>query len=166
MRSRLAGLVLMLCMASGTLASEGVEGIVLSPQEALKTARQCSRLSPTPVTGTWTPSGNEIKALESALPVYFRAQALEWNGFLTKQRIDPRDGDKLLARYRRQYAGLILGNRKIIYLNAFMSNTFADERFEWRNKAMSVCDGGAIAFGVEFDPATKRFDHFSFNGML
>ena len=28
-----------------------------------------------------------------------------------------------------------------------------------------VCDGGPAFFGVEYDPKTKTFTHFAFNGI-
>jgi hypothetical protein len=38
-------------------------------------------------------------------------------------------------------------------------------RFDWHRQVVGVCDGGPAFFGVEYDPATKRFSHFEFNGI-
>ena len=37
---------------------------------------------------------------------------------------------------------------------------------DWRTAPISICDGGALAFGVEYDPATGAFANFAFNGAL
>ena len=77
------------------------------------------------------------------------------------------------GNYRRQYAGFVIKGRKIIYMNAF-PHTLGDpepngppgfRRFDWHRQVVGVCDGGPAFFGVEYDPATKRFSHFEFNGI-
>jgi hypothetical protein len=37
--------------------------------------------------------------------------------------------------------------------------------FDWRRQIVAVCDGGPQFFGVEYDPDTKTFSHFEFNGI-
>jgi hypothetical protein len=71
----------------------------------------------------------------------------------------------------RQYAGFISSGRKIIYVNALprrdTESQMPDEPPEdWKHKALVMCDGGPQFFGVEYDPQTKAFSNFAFNGVL
>ena len=83
--------------------------------------------------------------------------------------------------------GVIVGGRRIIYVNGFHKTQVAETRTfltehrndsaalrnfpsafrdsdYWRGVATMVCDGGEYYFGVEYDPETHRFRNFSFNG--
>jgi hypothetical protein len=78
--------------------------------------------------------------------------------------------------YYRQYAGFLRKHHRYIYVNAFHAS-FVDDRKAvlpqappglavdtvWRTKAISVCDGGAGYFGVEYDPEKKQFGRVVFN---
>ncbi len=56
-------------------------------------------------------------------------------------------------------------------MNAFPQSLIGDEKRLRRLKrnlhrdAVGVCDGGPSFFGVEYDPETKAFSHFEFNGI-
>jgi len=158
-----AALVTAFCLCTPALA---VDGIVLPSEEGAKLANQCSRPSPGPVDSTWTPTQQDIRALETELPAFFRKQAHDWRGFLQMPNITDGDADKLLSTYVRQYAGFVISGRKVIYVNAVTGWGVSDSPNLWRTKAITICDGGSITFGVEFDPVSKTFDHFAFNGAI
>lgn len=166
---RLAPAVVALCVAGLALAAPSTldpgKGIILSSGQAQSAARQCSRISPGPVQDVWVPTPPQIWRLEQALPAYFRAAAV-LEPVAQREHIDTEAADRLLPRYYRQYAGLIVGGRRIVYLNAVIGEESNTRYFDWRHKVIGVCDGGTITFGVEFDPATGKFDHFAFNGEL
>jgi hypothetical protein len=120
-------------------------------------AHQCSRISPGPVEGVWTPTDAEVDALENEL-ILRVAREQEAAGR------SPSPGD-----YYRQYAGFVIGGRRVIYVNGVDKS--AVERapnpqnvFDWRTQPIQICDGGPITFGIEYDAATQRFSNFSFNG--
>ena len=73
-----------------------------------------------------------------------------------------------MDEFGRQYGGLVVAGRKIIYVNAFsrsaMDQSGSDSNSNWRAQPVMVCDGGASFFGVEYDPQSKSFAHFEFNG--
>jgi len=111
---------------------------------------------------TWLPATKEIGELEARLP-----QAL--NDALAKRgRFAERSRD-----IGRQYAGLKIAGRKIIYVNGFPLSMFEMEarytpglsRDDWKSQPVMVCDGGPAYFGVEYDPKAKTFSHFAFNGV-
>jgi hypothetical protein len=126
---------------------------VFAGERARELVNQCSRREPGPVEGTWTPSEAQLDALESRLPRLFEERpSRHW----------PKQSPALLDYYR-QYGGLVIGGRRIIYVNAFRPGMVGNEP-TWRETPVMICDGGDIVFGVEYDPATDAFANFSFNG--
>jgi hypothetical protein len=85
------------------------------------------------------------------------------------------------SQYYRQYIGLTIGQRQLIYVNGFHSSYFdLEQTFDslraargvptrdpsrWRANFVGMCDGYTGFFGVLYDPATGAFEHFSFNGI-
>jgi hypothetical protein len=106
----------------------------------------------------WTPSAAQLDALEDDL-ILLLSRQLEAAGE------SPSPGD-----YYRQYAGFVIGGRRVIYVNGVRSD--AVERanpahpFDWRMQATAICDGGPITFGVEYDVQTRQLSRFSFNGSV
>ncbi|MGH6950356.1 MAG: hypothetical protein ACREH4_05765 [Vitreimonas sp.] len=131
---------------------------VLSGEQAMALARQCSRISPGLVESTWTPSAAELDALDNALAAYL-AQRLEQAGSTASP-----------GEYYRQAAGFVIGGRRVIYVNGVHSGAVErvnpNHPFDWRTQAHMICDGGAITFGVEYDPATSQLSNFAFNGSV
>ena len=161
-----AAIVTLLCFAGPAASGEQLDpkdGAVLPENAAQQVLHQCSRGVPQKVTGTWSPNQTQIGDLETRLPAALEAMALQ------------RGSDYGQSRgFRRQYVGLIVEGHKVVYVNAFPSGMGGPERrpgasgrqeFDWRRDAVLVCDGGPAFFGVEYDPATKRFTHFEFNGI-
>ena len=158
-----AGAVLILAATADALtALDPRDGIVLSLEHATDVIHQCSRSSPGSVEGSWLPAEREIRDLEARLP-----QAL--NDALAKSG-RPAERSRDIGR---QYAGLRVAGRKIIYVNGFplsmiqteARNTPRPSRDGWKTRAVMVCDGGPAFFGVEYDPKTRTFSNFAFNGI-
>lgn len=144
--------------APANIALEPAKGAVLPAEKAEMLARQCSRIAPGPVVGTWLPAQAEIAELEAGLGAELAAQ------------LKPGD-DAKPEDYYRQYAGLVVGaERRIIYVNGIHRSAVErapeDQRESWKTEPVLICDGGAITFGVEYDPATKMFEKFAFNGRI
>src|SRR5438034_6887514 len=85
-------------------------GAVFPPASAGQLLRQCSR-TPTPIQGTWNPSPDQVRLLEGPLSVLLDRQL---SALLLPDSLRPHAGD-----YYRQYAGVIVGGRRIIYVNGF-----------------------------------------------
>jgi hypothetical protein len=140
--------------SSGTSAS----GAFSAPYEifdgdrALELTEQCSRTSPGPVESTWTPTDADVRAMEPALLERVRRELATATG----SQENARD-------YVRQYGGLVTGGRRVIYTHGFIER-IDDPDEGWRTHARIICDGGPITFGVEYDPATRQFSNFAFNG--
>jgi hypothetical protein len=128
---------------------------ILTGDAARALRHQCSRVSPGPVTDVWTPTDGDIAALEDQL-------ILRLSSELEQRGESPSPG-----AYYRQYAGFVIGGKRVIYVNGVSENAIdAFHPSNWRTYAVQICDGGAITFGAEYDPATRQFSNFAFNGAL
>jgi hypothetical protein len=162
-----------LCAVAGWLATSGFAaaseifpaefGMVFPGSRALELVKQC-RPVPKRVSGVWTPTTAQIRELEENItPAFLRARKI-WMLQTFKQMGKPVPSkiDAPGKPYYRQYGGLVVDGRKIIYANAFFPH--AGFGSGWRAHTISVCDGGAWYFGVEYNPEKKLFSNFEFGG--
>ncbi|WP_303638704.1 MULTISPECIES: hypothetical protein [Stenotrophomonas] len=130
-----------------TAERTGQSWVVTRPLIAAQVLDTCSRPSPGReagrVSGYWAPSRQQIDQLEARLP------ALEAQ---VPQVLD----------FDRQYVGIELDGRQVIYINAFHLPEGAALRPA--REAVRVCDGGARFWGAVFDPASGSFSELQFNG--
>ncbi len=130
-----------------TAIKTGQSWVVTRPVVAAQVLDTCSRSSPGRepgrVTGYWAPSRQQVEQLEAQLPS-LEAQV-------------PKAAD-----FDRQYVGIEMDGRQLIYLNAFHLRDDAD--IDPARDAIRVCDGGAQFWGAVFDPASGRFSDVQFNG--
>jgi hypothetical protein len=155
------------------------EGSILEGDEARKVLDQCSHYGPAEATSIWRPSSDDLYELESRLPKFLKHQELHPPGSL--------------QGYYRQYVGVVVDSRRLIYVNAFPKESIAADvaalqQFKrehpevntkdprdfpesmrsldgWRSHAVIVCDGGSSYWGVLYDPSIKRFITFTANGV-
>ena len=134
-------------------------GAVLPDDQALTFARPrlCNRPGAGPADGTWAPDAATIRRLESVLGVELQA-ALD---------LSPERGGRarLAGDYYRQYAPLVIGGKRIVYINGFHRRTVDNNpKFSWKTTASQACDGGQLFFGTEYDVAGGRLSRIIFNG--
>jgi len=122
--------------------------------------QQCSRESPE-TEGSWTPTPRDVANLEANLPALREMESDVCCGGRTARVEDP-------DAFYRQYVGVVVGGRRLIYVNAFARNTFEHwpeaDRPDWRREPQTVCDGGESFWGVLYDPERRTFSHLAFNG--
>jgi hypothetical protein len=162
-------LVVLTPMHAGRLPSfDPADGTVFSAAKARELLEPCSRSGPKGVTGTWQPEPQQIRDLEARLP-----EALV-RGFQSAHA-DARNNHQVLPTFDRQYAGVVIGGRKLIYINAF-PHSIVDfdgtdlmslwrKGADWRRKPVVICDGGDAFWGALYDPQSKTFEDFEFNGV-
>ncbi len=114
---------------------------------------QCSRTAPPDFEATWKPSQSEIDRLESQIGAIKRIKStqcciLGW-----------RIGD--IHAYFRQYVGIVVQDRKLIYINAFRADSVGTKAAQ---TAEVNCDGGDAYWGALYDPKTGRFFDLAVNG--
>lgn len=112
----------------------------------------CSRKGPRGVTGTWFPTMDDVLAVESLLHTYVARRL-----------------DRPLAEYHRQYIGLTIADKRILYIHAFLpppNGKPIDESLpDWRTRYMAVCDGGKVSWGLEFNTHARKFKNFELNAL-
>lgn len=154
----------------GQIHAEGYQtaiGTVLDERHMRAVLHQCSRDAPENVSGSWMPEKSQIDQLEA-------------NMLSALTKADLKRITDHFAEYRFQYLGLLLGSRRIIYVNAILSlqskgdsissysigapSSLCTEPHDWRNCPVVGCDGGRAFWGIEYDPDSQWFDYFSSNG--
>jgi hypothetical protein len=105
---------------------------------------QCSRPAPNPES-YWTPDDAVIAAAEANL-----AQVTALRPAIAAPRA-----------YLRQYVGINLNAKRLLYLNAAEPQHFHKEP----GVPATVCDGGDSFWGAIFDPETRRFRDIRVNGV-
>ena len=112
-------------------------------------------LLPTKKATFWTPSTEEVLALERQLPDFLLDQP---------EGSDAREHDLWLKapNYLRQYVGITRKGRRIVYANFFCNRSSSDR--DWHVWPVVVKDGGSCYFQVEYDVESQRFSRLSVNG--
>jgi hypothetical protein len=122
----------------------------------------CSRSGPA-MTGHWTPDPETIRDLEGPLAVELeRALA---------QEVKDASRRPAANEYYRQYIGIQIGRRRVVYINGFherhlelVAGATPASASDWTTRLVNVCDGGSLYFGAEYEPATRRVSNIYFNG--
>ena len=135
--------------------------VVLGPSQAEAAVQQCSRAAPR-IEGAWEPTQRDIEQLEADLGQIRRMRSEEccYSGA----------GVEDANEFYRQYVGVVIGGRRMIYVNAFPATEFDDWPSDvvplpdWEAKAFIVCDGGSAYWGVIYDPERRHFSMLAFNG--
>jgi hypothetical protein len=108
---------------------------------------QCSRSTPTNVSGFWEPTMAQIEELETHLVAYLAARA--------------KSGEAMPPgiAYHRQYVGIISDGARRIY-----GNFYPGRKSSRATIPVIICDGGPVFWGIEYDIETKTFMKPNFNG--
>jgi hypothetical protein len=101
---------------------------------------------------SWTPSESDVALAEQALPLYLQQLGTQ----------DPRAQLilKQISSYKRQYAGVVTGGQKEVFLSLFCQT----DGIDWRQSEVIVMDGGTCFFQVYFSVTEKTFSRFTVNG--
>ena len=101
----------------------------------------------------WTPSEEDVLALENGLGTYLQKNPGRfYEGTPAWERLD---------EYNRQYVGMVLDGKQIIYANYFCDSIETD----WRKDFIFVMDGGDCFFQFKYDVHTAEFFDLQVNGV-
>ena len=109
--------------------------------------RNCSRPTPRGITSFWQVNQSDVARIDEALILY-----LEKTGLANRLRVPP-------SAYGRQYLGYDRGERRFVYVNAFLRSS-GDARSTYQR----WCDGGNQFWGIEYDMKQKAFADFEIDG--
>jgi hypothetical protein len=148
-------LFLLLAACAGCADKTSSMSAVLSQSEARVLLKQCSRPSPANVRNVWDVSGSVAADIDGRI------------GDVSKLRSSRGQPITQPQKYLRQYGGVLVNSRKLVYVNAFyLASEFNPDKIHWRTKATIVCDGGNSAWGAMYDPSTKSFSELVVNSQL
>jgi len=119
------------------------------------------RNSGLPAEGFWTPKESQLREMERSLPTFLRREM--------QSRPSVRALHEVIAsepRYRRQYVGMIMDGRKVIWVNCIpqKSEEGVDPFTNWKREIVDVSDGGSSFRGVVYDTEKHSFDKLILNG--
>jgi hypothetical protein len=100
----------------------------------------------------WTPSEQDVIAIEDGLIPYLEQNA---------ERFYVRDIPvwERLDDYNRQYIGILVDGRRIVY-----ANYFCDSVVDWEKEFVIVMDGGDCFFQFQYDLDTAEYFDLQVNG--
>lgn len=101
----------------------------------------------------WTPSKEDILAVENGLGDYLQKNPDRfYEGTPVWERLD---------EYNRQYTGIVLDGKQIIYANYFCDSADLD----WRKNFVFVMDGGDCFFQFKYEVVSAEFFDLQVNGL-
>lgn len=113
------------------------------------------------VTGTWTPSADQIEMADSVVADYLRSPE-------GREEI----GSMPIALYGRQFVGLRYESDSVIYVNGFDFESEAQppsiplDTTRWKREIVCVHGGGAIYFNATVHPASATLESLYFNSPM
>ena len=144
---------MMVCLIAGCAAPASTDTWVVIPERRAEEMGLGSwLLTGTQIEAYWTPTEEDVLLLEENLPSFLQEHS-------TSFRRDPPVWEQL-DKYKRQYAGLVINGRNIIYGNFFCS----DPGPGWKEQWPFVMDGGDCFFQLQFDIANITFSGLTVNG--
>jgi len=146
-------IALLIALVASICDAQTKQRWVLLPETEAEHARQlCCRPGPPKFSETWKPTEQEIQTMEACL---HRISRLRIGSGILGVRIKHPD------LYYRQYLGIVIKDRKYIFINAFCDG--APPEF-WGQTLIDTCDGGC-SWGVVYDVVTQNFSHLEMNGV-
>lgn len=102
----------------------------------------------------WTPAQESVFALEDGVAVFLQENSDRFyeQGTPVWERLD---------EYNRQYIGIVLDEKRIVYANFFCSSYDID----WREEFVMVLDGGDCFFQFKYDVDSDTLFDLQVNGI-
>jgi hypothetical protein len=151
-RSSLTFVVLILLLPASMMGQTKSRAVVLPETAADQVIQLCSRPGPPKFSGAWKPTEADIQKMEAHLS---RIAGLRTESGVVGVQIEHPD------RYYRQYVGIIIENRKFVFINAFCNDKPTED---WGERIIDYCDGGC-SWGVVYDIGTGKFYPLEMNGV-
>ena len=147
---------LVLSLGAASYSKPKNRSVVLPEIAAKELSQICSRSGPPHFDGTWLPTEADVRAMESRFSSLSRLMRDNERDWTPDQMSHP-------EHFYRQYFGLIVGKRKIIYISTLCDKpTKADK---WEQHLVVVCDGGGCYWGVVYDTESGKFSDLDTNGI-
>jgi hypothetical protein len=139
----------------GASAQQDRRSVILPQAEAEVFVGHRVGLAQIPIDGIWEPMQSDTDNLEANL-----GQVTELS---RKYELDRRIEHP--ERYFRQYLGILEGDRKLIYVNAFCGIDSGRPPKAWQARLINLYDGGSCVWQAIYDNSTQKFVSLSVNGV-
>ena len=150
-------LLLILPLAACTLSARNAQGenwVIFSAERASEMGIGKWVAGKDQTVEYWTPTEEDMTVLESGLRDFLQSNS---NQFLNQSETPAWER---LDEYNRQYFGITLDGKNIVYGNFFCDNAGV----EWRKNIVVVMDGGDCFFQFQYDPASGEYFNLRVNG--
>ncbi len=155
--SRMIPPLLGLILLGQPTGGPGKHYVVLSGRESKNAAKYVGHWPEETVNGTWVMSESDVEGVESNL---HHIADIPFPNTAHKGSQIPHPEE-----YFRQYAGVLIDHRKIIFVNALCETAATKYETYWREKFVLVLDGGDCYWNVRYDPETKQFSQLVVSGV-
>jgi|HubBroStandDraft_1064217.scaffolds.fasta_scaffold113570_3 hypothetical protein len=152
-RSALASFVV-LALSVG-MAQKSGRSVVLSGTAISEVASRFPASGPSKITGSWVATEKEIDALEADYREIVALSRTKPSG----QRIDHPE------RYFRQYVPIVQAGQRRIYVNAFCGIENHKPSPYWRDRLVTIMDGGSCVWQAIYDVGSDKFIELDVNGL-
>jgi len=127
---------------------------IILPVKGKEMLHQCSRSTPK-------------RVQEFFILTQGQVDTLEFN-FKKALAVKSEQGKKIksLSNFGFQFIGVVIKDKKYIYVNAFLVKTPQDlftKYKEWKNNPIIVCKGGKSFWGILFDCENEKFSQLEIN---
>lgn len=146
-------LILLLTVACSAQNERGKNWVIFSEAQAKELGIADWFAANGETTGYWTPAEENVLAIENGVAAFLQANSDQF-------RSQGAPVGKKLDDYNRQYLGITLGERKIVYANFFCASFETD----WQTEFVIVMDGGACFFQFMYDAGSGEFFNLQVNG--
>ena len=127
-----------------------------SPQSVVLPTSEAKNLRffglPGKVTGHWNPQKPDIEVLERNLGQVTRLDSRSWGSAAHIEHPE---------NYYRQYVGVELNNRRMVFVDAFCDLKGLDY---WQQHLVIVSDGATCFWQALYDPDSSKFTFLEING--
>jgi hypothetical protein len=151
MRTHVSLILCIVLLLPSILFAQGRTTFTVLPESAAKEATRLCRGGFPKFDGTWRPTAAAVKSIESHLVGVSHLSAA------SGARVEhPK-------QYYRQYIGIVVGKRKLIYVNALCGSPVSRASLKHK-RLVDMCDGGNCFWGAVYDVATQQFSDLRING--
>jgi hypothetical protein len=151
----LLSIIVQLAAACSLSASnmEGEKWVIFSDRQARDLGIAEWFIQPGQTAEYWTPSEEAVLAIEGELVAFLQENSDRFysQGIPVWERLDD---------YNRQYLGIILDGKRLVYANCFCDSTGRD----WKKDFVMVLDGGDCFFQFKYDVDSGEFFDLQVNG--
>ena len=132
---------------------QGERWVIFSDPQARELGIADWFLKPGQTAEYWTPTEKDVLALENGLVSFLQENPDRFysQGTPVRERLDD---------YNRQYIGMILDGKRIVYANYFCDSFETD----WTKEFIFVLDGGDCYFQFKYDADSGGFFDLQVNG--